>query len=565
MIRLRDYQRQAIEYALREKCSTLVLPTGTGKTVIGAYFLKTLFETGKIKRALVLVPTRILVEQTYSLYRKLKLPSVRIYGIYSKDKRVEMWKKAKIVISTPETVYNDLELVGEVDAVVVDECHHAVGDDAYAKVLKELNCSYRLGLSAYIPKRRRREIERLIGGIREWSVADVKPFVAEWIADIFEANFDTRELKIYNEIDRRRDLAKGSEKLIYTSALKFFAKDGALALKDSLSRKNKLSKLLEDLKQEVMSLRDLHKLPTLFRILDVYEGFDKAIIFVERVIVAKKLFEILSKDYKTTLIIGRQREKMRDSLESAKEAEVVVSTSAGEEGVDLPTADLLVNWSNTSSPLRFIQRHGRIMRKVDDKLKFVVYLVTPDTIDVDDLITSIDQAKRIVDVNVEKVVLEELWKISRRRRIIDVLNEPMPLEWIQQFTGKTRAEITSALRMACEEGEVVYIYTHLGKTYVKKEFIHKLEKYKEFLNPVHRGKVKITNGRKRTLFGDYDKLLNELSKRLPLHRLDITVVKEGEIVEYDFRSYNFLIDSREVLSLVLRNALSEPKSISTNG
>ncbi|HIP63245.1 MAG TPA: DEAD/DEAH box helicase, partial [Archaeoglobus profundus] len=66
MIQLRPYQKEAVDYALRRKKVTLVLPTGTGKTIIGAYFLKNLLNS--IRKALVLVPTRILVEQTYKVY-----------------------------------------------------------------------------------------------------------------------------------------------------------------------------------------------------------------------------------------------------------------------------------------------------------------------------------------------------------------------------------------------------------------------------------------------------------------------------------------------------------------
>ncbi len=552
MIRLREYQKTAVEHALKNKRSTLVLPTGTGKTIIGAFFLKRLFEDGKIRKALVLVPTRILVEQTYSTYTNLGLKSERIYGIFSRDRRVELWKRAKIAIATPETVYNDLNIV-DADAIVVDECHHAVGDDAYAKVLRELDCEYRLGLSAFIPRRRRREIEELIGEIREWSVEQLKKYVAEWIADIFETKFNKKEMEIYDKIDRRRNFAKSYEKLIYTSALKYFAKDGALALKESLNRKTKLAKLLEDLKEKFKGLRDLHKLEYLFRAFELYEGFEKAIVFVERVVVAKRLFEILSECYKTALIVGR-KERKKEELEKAKKANVVISTSAGEEGIDLPTADLLINWSNTSSPLRFIQRHGRIMRKVGKSVKFVVYLVTPDTIDVDDLLTSIDQAKRIIDVNVERSALEELWKISRRRKIIDLLTEPMPIEWLIEISGRTKAEVQFAVKKACEEGEVIYIYTHLGKTFVKREFANKLEKFKDFLKPTCEGKVKIDG---RRISGDYEKIKSKLVKRLPIDGLDVVVAKRvGDLIEYDHRVYNFRIDNLYILDLVLRNAFS---------
>ncbi|HIP25269.1 MAG TPA: DEAD/DEAH box helicase [Archaeoglobus profundus] len=553
MIQLRPYQKEAVNYALRRKKVTLVLPTGTGKTIIGAYFLKNLLNY--IRKALVLVPTRILVEQTYKVYNNLGIICEKIYGIHPKKMREKLWSNANVVISTPETVLNDLDIVGKVDVIIVDECHHAVGDDAYAKVLREIDCEYKLGLSAFIPRRIKKEIETYVGEIKEWSFSDLKEYVSEWIGTVLEVKFNSDEMKIYDEIDFRRSKVKGKEKLIYTSALKYFAKDGALALKESLSKENKLSKALEDLKEDVFKLRDLHKLDQLLKTLEIYEDFKKAIVFVDRVIVAKRIAEILKKNYNVSLIIGKQRGKVREGVENA---DTIVSTSAGEEGVDLPTADLLINWSNTSSPLRFIQRHGRIMRKVEGKVKFVVYLVTPYTVDADDLITSIDTVKKFIDINVDRNILETIWRKSRRYTILEHLTTPMPIEWIQEVTGKTLNEVRFALKKACETGEVIYIYTHLGKTYVRRDCIDKLKDFDEFLKPKHVGKVKIKGKRTRTIIGSYEELRNELANYLPLNGLEITVIKKvNEIEEYEFRGYNFLIDDLKVLDIVLRNALSD--------
>ncbi len=550
MIRLRPYQERAVKIALERKRCVVVLPTGTGKTVIGFFFLRRLFDEGKIKSALILVPTRILVEQTKGVYDSLGLRSKAIYGIMPKDVRVRLWRRAKVAISTPETVYSDLEFV-KADAVVVDECHHAVGDDAYVKVLKELRCDYRLGLSAFIPRRRRREISELIGDIVEWSIDEVRPYIAEWIGDVFETPFDRKEREVYEEIERRRARVRGRDKLVYTSALKFLSRDGALALKESLKKKNRMSELLSDLKGNVMSLRDLHKLDKLRRALEIYEDFEKCIVFVERVIVANRLSESLSGNHEVATILGKKWRK-KGQLERAKKAEVIISTSAGEEGVDLPTADLLINWSNTSSPLRFIQRHGRIMRKAGRIPKFVVYLVTPDTLDTDALITSVDEARDLIDVNVDKNVLERLWRRSNRYKIVRELERPMPAEWLRDLTGCTLNELRYALRRALRSGEIVYVYTHLGKIFVRRDRIRELERYVS--EPIHRGKVKL--GR-RTIMGDYGKLMDVLKKRLPLPKLEITVIRRvGELDEYDYMTYDFPIDSEEVLDLVLRNALS---------
>ena len=553
---LREYQKEALDFALKQKKSIIVLPTGTGKTIVGIHFVKELLKKHPDYKALVLVPTRILVEQTERMYKDWGLNAIKIYGIYRKEKRKELWKKAKIVIATPETVYYDLEFAKDFKIVVVDECHHAVGEDAYVKVLKNIDFEYALGLTAFIPKKRRKELEELIGIIKEYPATHplVSKYVPSWIGDIFEAPFNKEEQEIYDIIDERRKKAKGTEKLIYTLALKYFSSDGALALKESLSKRTKLSEKLEDLKEKIIQLRDLHKLPTLFKILNVYEGFEKAIIFVDRVIIAKKLYEILSKEYSVTLIVGKLREKMREKLEEAKKSKIIISTSAGEEGVDLPEADLLIIWSHTSNPLRFIQRHGRIMRP-SKPLKFATYIITPNTIDTDLFLLGLEHVKRYIDIGISADLLKEVWMKSRISKILDILTEPLPEEWIKEITGATLREVREALKKGLEMGEIVYFYTSIGKVYVKKEFMYSVEeKFPESFNPKWKGKVKIE--KRKIIQGDFNLLFNVLKKYIPLEKLDITIIKEKEIVEYDWRRYNYKIDSEDLLKLVLKNALS---------
>ncbi len=553
---LREYQKEALDFALKQKKSIIVLPTGTGKTIVGIHFVKELLKKHPDYKALVLVPTRILVEQTERMYKDWGLNAIKIYGIYRKEKRKELWKKAKIVIATPETVYYDLEFAKDFKIVVVDECHHAVGEDAYVKVLKNIDFEYALGLTAFIPKKRRKELEELIGIIKEYPATHplVSKYVPSWIGDIFEAPFNKEEQEIYDIIDERRKKAKGTEKLIYTLALKYFSSDGALALKESLSKRTKLSEKLEDLKEKIIQLRDLHKLPTLFKILNVYEGFEKAIIFVDRVIIAKKLYEILSKEYSVTLIVGKLREKMREKLEEAKKSKIIISTSAGEEGVDLPEADLLIIWSHTSNPLRFIQRHGRIMRP-SKPLKFATYIITPNTIDTDLFLLGLEHVKRYIDIGISADLLKEVWMKSRISKILDILTEPLPEEWIKEITGATLREVREALKKGLEMGEIVYFYTPIGKVYVKKEFMYSVEeKFPESFNPKWKGKVKIE--KRKIIQGDFNLLFNVLKKYIPLEKLDITIIKEKEIVEYDWRRYNYKIDSEDLLKLVLKNALS---------
>jgi ERCC4-related helicase len=111
--------------------------------------------------------------------------------------------------------------------------------------------------------------------------------------------------------------------------------------------KTKLSKEFpEKLKNKFSELRELHKIEIVENILNEHD-FEKAIIFVDRVCGANKIFEKFQ-NLNPVLFLGRLRiglEKQKEVLEKAQKPEhkLIISTSAGEEGVDLPTVGLTNN------------------------------------------------------------------------------------------------------------------------------------------------------------------------------------------------------------------------------
>ncbi|MHA1616681.1 MAG: DEAD/DEAH box helicase [Candidatus Njordarchaeales archaeon] len=564
----RPYQYKAKDIALKKKRAVIVMPTGTGKTLVGLLWAKELLESGKVRKILILEPTRILVEQVALFYRKIAgMNATPIHGLMSEEAKREGWRSS-IVVTTPEEMLFNIEKLDSFDAIIVDECHHSVGEDAFKKVLERASAEWRLGLSAHIPKKYKREIEFLIGDIHEWKSSDpeIAPYIPKWIGEIYETPLSAEAMRIYNEIEKLWISAKGREKMLYALALRFLSRDGALALKESVSKDTMLAKLLEPFKEDILKLPDLHKYDKLRKVLENYD-FDKAIIFVDRVIVAKKLFDLL-KEYEPVLITGRRSgikdAMIKQSLELARRPEhrVIISTSAGEEGVDLPSADLLVLWSNVASLLRFIQRHGRILRKTKP-LKYVVYLVTPDTVDMNAFLDSVILAKRAgVDMNISEELVYRLAKKSPRTLIIDSLEVPMPPEWIREITGLTSTDVQRGLRLFLSEGEIFYVYTPLGKTIAKPDHIPLLyEEHSEYFDPTDvKAKAIITNKRRRFVEGDFKTIYATLSKILEkggINGLKIVIREREDAVEYVYTlSYNFKITSKEVLEAVLRNAFS---------
>ncbi len=588
-VKPRDYQVEAAEWALSRKRAVIVMPTGSGKTLISILWVKKLLEEGYARRVLFLEPTRILVEQTAKYIRKvLGEQAVPIHGRYPPSKRKNYWKRARIAVATPETAYNDYEdIVREgYDAIVVDECHHTTGKDAYMKFMEKTHniFKWRLGLTAYIPPSRKREIEDVIGVIREWHWSDerIKKYVPEWIGEIYEAELNNAEKKVLEILEETRLSYTGRERMLVNLAIRWYVRDGALALKESLEKETKLSSLLSHVKPLLQrrGVRPLHKLDALKRILRDHEGFQKAIVFVDRVIVCQRLIEEL-REYNPVAIYGKakMREDIRKILRKAHEekTKIVVSTSAGEEGLDLPEADLLIIWSNVASPLRFIQRHGRILRLTGKKgLKFVAYIVTPDTPDMDSLIDSLEMARRSgVDVPVDEEVLEALWRRTTRNRILVVLEDkPLPEEWISELVNMPLDMVREGLRKLAQRGMVYYIYTYHGKTFFTENSLHQLlEEYNEYLDPddtlIAKIKAYTDNLEHKAVSGTYHRVINKLKTLLKKHGYftRITAILQVPLptgaLQQVVLHYIFRINDPSILEIILRNIYSAKKLVET--
>ncbi len=560
----RDYQREAAKWALEEEKAVIIMPTGAGKTLIASIWVDELMKKGKIRKVLFLEPTRFLVEQNARFLRDQGLDASPVHGSLPKGLRERGWS-SKVVVATPEVVLADWDkFEGEkFDAVVVDECHHTTGKDAYLKVVRSGDFKYRLGLSAYIPPSRRKEIEDSIGRIRSWGWDDprIAPYIPEWGAEVYEAPLTAKELSIYEAMESLWESHHGPERALLGNAIRWFVRDGALALLESLDNSIRLSKLLGSLREDLSKVRQLHKLESLKRALRDHEGFEKSIIFVERVSVARAIAKELGE---AVLILGRRRIDPKEAITRAKmpENKLIVSTSAGEEGIDLPESDLLIIWSNVASPLRFIQRIGRVLRAGKRrKHKWVVFLVTPDTVDVDSLIDGLLQARKAgISVNVSEEVVEYVWSLSRRRKFLEALDEePMPVDILSKALGAPLDRSREALRWLCSKGLAFYIFTPAGKVYFTKGSLGKLKsKFAPYLKPEPiTAKIRARDDREISLRGDYEKAITKLSKIREFSWIHFsTTVMDRGVERLINLTYSFRVSDQEVLDVILRNAYS---------
>lgn len=132
---LRYYQENAISIMNNNKIGKLILPTGSGKTVI---FLEYLFH--KIGLLLIIVPTIILVDQTYKNAKKKGFKNV--YRIYSKSKDIINLSKQEtepvLIVTTYQSSGKETNklLDYKYETIIFDECHRT----SLSSISKELTC-----------------------------------------------------------------------------------------------------------------------------------------------------------------------------------------------------------------------------------------------------------------------------------------------------------------------------------------------------------------------------------------------------------------------------------------
>jgi len=118
--------------------SLIILPTGLGKTVIALLISVNRLSKFPNSHIIFLAPTKPLVSQHFQTFKALLTLDEELCiltGEIQPDKREDLFKQAKILFYTPQTLQNDI-ITGvinltNVSFIIFDEAHRAVGEYAY--------------------------------------------------------------------------------------------------------------------------------------------------------------------------------------------------------------------------------------------------------------------------------------------------------------------------------------------------------------------------------------------------------------------------------------------------
>jgi len=192
-IEQRLYQLNLAAAALKQS-TLVVLPTGLGKTIVALIVIANRLHamSGKV---IILSPTKPLVEQHASFLKKfMTLPPDEIVvftGSIPPAKRIALWKDARVVVSTPQVIENDLLShridLSDVIHITFDEAHRSVGNYAYVYIAEKYQSQTKdpliLGITAS-PGASSEKIEEVCRNLSTSNVQvrtdddpDVKPYV----------------------------------------------------------------------------------------------------------------------------------------------------------------------------------------------------------------------------------------------------------------------------------------------------------------------------------------------------------------------------------------------------
>nr|WP_236748955.1 DEAD/DEAH box helicase [Acidianus manzaensis] len=360
-LNLRDYQNEAIQkWKENNYKGVIALPTGAGKTIIG---IKAIEET-KVPTLIVTFTREQLLQWKDQIIKNSTIrPEIGLY--YSNEKEIK-----PITLSTYQTAFRHInELSLKFDLLIIDEVHHLPADK-FKQVALGMIASKRLGLSAtpYREDGKHIELFKLMGGVVYYKPVDElinKGFLAPY--EIFQEKvFLTKEeRKKYIQLLNKYKIFSSNRTLKELLAL---AKNGDSKAIEAIRTYNEIKKVVNLAQNKMLKLEEIIE----------KEKDKKILIFTQYIEQAEEI----AKKFNALLISGKiSKTERKNIIEQFKrmKAGILVLTTVGDEGLDIPDASVGIIVTGTGSRRQFIQRLGRILRPSGNKRAVLYEIVVAGT------------------------------------------------------------------------------------------------------------------------------------------------------------------------------------------
>ncbi|MBY0122412.1 DEAD/DEAH box helicase [Bacillus sp. S/N-304-OC-R1] len=398
---------------------------GLGKTIEAGLILKEYMIRGLVKKVLILVPASLVTQWAIELNTKFFIPAVT-------QRKSYVWEQCDIVVSSIDTAkrnpHRDIIYKQDYDLIIIDEAHKLKNNKTknyeFVQNLKKKFC---LLLTATPIQNRISEIFNLVSLLKPGHLGTESAFYKKYNKDARDLNDDEHLKELVNKVmirNRRADTGiQWTKRVVETIPIEFSAEERELYSAVSSLRRdgNWISSSqfsVMTLQREACSSREAVYF-TIKNMLDRQEApsasFREQIQYliskveaVQRNSKAEKALELIQEindkviiftEYRATQMYlqwflkqhgitsvpfrgGFKRGKkdwMRELFQ--KNAQVLIATEAGGEGINLQFCNHIINFDLPWNPMRLEQRIGRIHRLGQEKDVMIYNFATKDTVE----------------------------------------------------------------------------------------------------------------------------------------------------------------------------------------
>ena len=341
--KIRDYQLDAVRYALQHNRALLLSPTASGKSFV-IYCLVRYYLLKK-KKILIIVPKTSLVEQLYADFKDYGFDSKtnchRIYYGYEKT------SDKPVIISTWQSLYKfPEEYFKKFGAVFGDEAHLFKARSLVGIMTKMVDCKYRIGLTGTLDETKTHKLvlEGLFGAVNK--VTTTKKLMDKK---------QLSTLKIYALV-----LQHTKDSCHYVHDKKYHEEMSFLV--GHTPRNKFISNLCLDLQGNTLCLFTL------------VEKHGKILLDMikKKAENKRKIFFVYGG------VEALDREKIRSIVEKEDNAIIVASYGTFSTGINIRNLHNIVFSSPTKSKIRSLQSIGRGLRIGDNKTEATLYDIADD-------------------------------------------------------------------------------------------------------------------------------------------------------------------------------------------
>ena len=364
---LRNYQREALQsWRSNGFKGIIALPTGSGKTVVGV--------AGICLTEMPAIVVASTVEQVRQWVEHLdRMAGIKALEIHSKTRNPEWGEisSADTVVTTYATAVRRPELVASRVVLVADEVHHLPAPK-FRRIVSMSPADKIMGLSAtpYREDGKHEELFPLIGGVVYKKSAEELSemgFLSSYRVYSIPVRLTPHErmeyewlMKKYRTLKRYRSF----EDLVED------AKKGDMSAAEALRAKNRARQIALMSESKVWAIKNIVE-----RHLRLG---DKIIVFTEYLDQAERLAGELGAKLITGKTPSKQRKEIFEEFRK-NPSDMLVITRVGDEGIDIPDANIGIIASGTGSARQYIQRIGRLLRPKEGKTAIVYEVFTKDT------------------------------------------------------------------------------------------------------------------------------------------------------------------------------------------